>query len=65
MKKDWTTHTETNCPNCSPEFLKLVGVVEQIIRNDANNLITGYAEETAKSIMEQLAHKYNLAPREE
>lgn len=51
---DWTKD--------SPEFLRLCGEVERLIRGEAHSLISGNAGATARLIMAQLAHVHGLAP---
>lgn len=60
---DWTRNSETRNSNESSEFLRLVHIVEGIIRRDSHNLINGQADKTARLIMAQLAHVQGLVPR--
>lgn len=58
---DWTRDAGGR-QNSSPLFLRLCDAVELLIRNDANGLLNGRADVTAKLIMAQLAHRYGLGP---
>lgn len=58
---DWT-RDDGGRQNASPLFLKLCDEVELLIRNDANGLLNGRADVTAKLILSQLAHRYGLGP---
>ena len=58
---DWT-QDDAGRSNSSPEFLRLVAAVARLIRNDAQVLLAGNAEMTARLIVAQLAHAHGLAP---
>lgn len=58
---DWT-RDDGGRQNNSPLFLKLCDEIELLIRNDANALLNGRADVTARLIMAQLAHRYGLGP---
>lgn len=62
MEIDWTV--KDGRANTSDEFHRICREVEQLIRNDAQFLIAGRADATAKLIMAQLAHKYHYGPQE-
>jgi hypothetical protein len=59
---DWTRDPETGLANSSPEFERIVGEVERLIRDDSRRLIAGRADATARLIVAQLAHTHGLAP---
>lgn len=61
-KYDWTA--KDGVSNSSEEYLRLVDIVERLIREDAHVLINGNVRETARLIMSQLAHKHNVGPLE-
>ena len=60
---DWTVDPTTGRSNSSPEFLRLVAEITNLINGEAANLMTGKAEDTAILILAQLAHKHGLAPQ--
>ena len=62
MTKDWTVGPDGRS-NTSPEFVKICGVIEGIIRNSAFDLMGGRAGTTAGVIAAQLAHVHGFAPR--
>lgn len=62
LKADWTQ--QNGSANSSPEFIRLVGVVEALILGDAYRLLRGGAYEVARSIVAHLAHEHGMAPRE-
>lgn len=58
--EDWTVADGRT--NSSPEYVRLCGEVERIIRDDAHTLMSGGADRTARLIMAQLAHKQHMIP---
>jgi hypothetical protein len=61
LTSDWT-QSRLGVSNCSQDFRRLVTVVERIIREDAHALLAGRADETARLIVANLAHKYAMGP---
>jgi hypothetical protein len=61
-RPDWTADPLSGHSNCSPEYRRLIGEVEQLIRSQAHALISGRADQVAGLIMAQLAHVHHLAP---
>lgn len=59
---DWT-RGEDGRTNSSPLFHALTKEVARLIREDANVLIAGRAEDAAGLILAQLAHVHGLSPR--
>jgi len=58
---DWTRDADGRS-NSGAEFLRLCAEVERLIRGNANQLIAGRAEVTARLIMSSLAHEQGLRP---
>ena len=61
VKADWTRN-KAGRSNSSEAFEFLVDEIERLIRNDARTLIAGYAGNTARLIVAQLAHVHGLKP---
>lgn len=62
---DWTA-TSGGASNTSPEFARLVGEVDRLIRQSGHTLLAANGTRTvAGLIMAQLAHVHGLAPRPE
>lgn len=60
--KDWTA--VDNVSNSSPEYVKMVRAVEEIILSEGHSLIRGNTNTVARLIVSQLAHEHGLSPRE-
>jgi hypothetical protein len=59
---DWTVDPESGRCNSSPEYRRLVGEVERLIRDGAHTLICNGPRALAGLIVAQLAHKQKLRP---
>jgi len=58
--QDWTKDPETG--EDSEQYLKLAGIIDEIIRTSAKDLIFGKSEKVARLILSKLAHEHGLAP---
>ncbi len=59
---DWTVNPETGRSNSSEIFNKLCLEVERLIRESAHDIVSGRANNVARLIMAQLAHKHGMEP---
>lgn len=61
-EEDWTVDPQTGQANSSPQFLQIVEVVENLIRDEEPSLIRGDVESVARLIVAYLVHRYELRP---
>lgn len=58
---DWTCDSAGGS-NSSDAFERLSAEIEVLIRQDAARLMSGRANDTARLILAQLAHRWHLSP---
>ena len=63
INDDWTA--VDGRANCSEEYERLVGVVEDIICGSSHQLINGSPRQVARLIVSWLAHKEGIRPKED